>query len=98
LEAAQAGWSPVRPKPGSKRGFEDVVLHHLNQDPRGGVAELWRSTHGKVPHGMDPPGNWRKANPEWAEAWRREQAAYWRWRTGEYNPPPTDRLRLPGDK
>jgi len=98
FEAARAGWSPVRLKEGGKRGFEDVVMHHLNQDPRGGIAELWRSTHGKVPHGMDPPGNWRRERPDWSEAWRREQAAYWRWRAGAYNPPPTDRFRLPGDK
>lgn len=98
LEAAEAGWAPVRLSSSSKRGFEDVVLHHLNQDPRGGVAELWRPTHGSVPHGMGPAANWRKSNPAWAAAWRREQAAYWRWRAGVYKPPATDRLWLPGDR
>ena len=96
-EAAAQGYAPGRINPRTGK-WEDVVLHHANQDPRGAVAEMWRSTHGKVPHQMDPPGAWRKSNPTWAEAWRRETSAYWRWRTGEYNPAPTDKLRLPGDK
>ncbi len=95
-EAATQGYAPVRLNPGTGK-VEDAVLHHMNQDPRGGVAELWRSTHGKVPQKMDPPGPWRQIKSEWDKAWRREQPAYWRWRSGEYNPPPTDKLRLPGD-
>jgi len=95
-EAAAKGYAPVRVNPQTSR-IDDVILHHTNQDPRGAVVELWRSTHGSVPHKMDPPGSWRQTNPEWAKAWQREQSAYWRWRAGEYNPAPTDRLRLPGD-
>ncbi|MBI2839109.1 MAG: Ig-like domain-containing protein, partial [Acidobacteria bacterium] len=96
-EAATRGYSPGRINPSTGK-WDDVVLHHANQDPRGSVVELWRSCHGAVPHQMDPPGPWRKENPAWADAWRREQAAYWRWRTGTYNPARTDRLRLPGDE
>jgi hypothetical protein len=95
-EAAVRGYTPGRVNPANGK-WDDVILHHANQDPRGAVIETWRSAHGRVPHGMDPPGAWRQTNPEWAKAWQREQAAYWRWRTGEYNPLPTDRLRLPGD-
>jgi len=96
-EAATQGYAPGRVNPATGK-WDDIVLHHANQDPRGAVIETWRSTHARVPHQMDPPGPWRQSNPEWAQAWQREQAAYWRWRTGEYNPPPTDRLRLPGDR
>jgi hypothetical protein len=95
-EAAVRGYAPGRVNPANGK-WDDVILHHANQDPRGAVIETWRSAHGRVPHQMDPPGSWRQTNPEWAKAWLREQAAYWRWRTGEYNPTPTDRLRLPGD-
>jgi hypothetical protein len=94
-QAAAEGYAPVRIN--CKGDPEKIFLHHLNQDPRGGVAEMWSSTHGKVPHKMDPPGNWRVQRPDWAAAWNDEQSAYWRWRMGTYNPKPTERLRLPGD-
>jgi RHS repeat-associated protein len=96
-QAARKGYAPVRLNPDSGK-WEDVILHHANQDPRGPAVELWRSTHGRVPHRMDPPGPWRKERPDWAKAWQNEQSAYWRWRTGAYDPPPTTRLLLPGDE
>lgn len=43
------------------------------------------------------PNPWRSKRPDWARAWNNEQAAYWRWRTGAYDPPPIDVFRLPGD-
>jgi hypothetical protein len=94
LQAARRGYAPVRMNPRTQK-IEEVVLHHAYESPRGAVIETWRSTHGRKLHRM---GNrWRKARPDWAEAWRKEQRGYWRWRTGAYNPPPTDRLYLPGD-
>lgn len=96
-QAARKGYAPGRLNPDSGR-WEDVILHHANQDPRGAAVEVWRSTHGRVPHQMDPPGPWRKQRPDWARAWQNEQSAYWRWRTGAYNPSPTPRLTLPGDQ
>jgi RHS repeat-associated protein len=96
-QAARKGYAPMRKNPRTGK-WEDITLHHANQDPRGAVVEVWRSTHGKAPHQMDPPGNWRKARPDWDRAWRDEQSAYWRWRTGAYDPPPTDKLYLPGDQ
>jgi hypothetical protein len=95
--AAEQGYAPVRIDPDTGK-VDLVTLHHANQDPRGAVVELWRTTHGRVPHKMDPPGNWREARPDWASAWNDEQSAYWRWRTGVYNPTPTNRLLLPGDE
>jgi hypothetical protein len=95
-QAARKGYTPMRLNPSSGK-LEDVVLHHLNQNARGSVVELWRSTHGKLSHKMDPPGSWRKIRFDWKKAWENEQSAYWRWRTGAYNPKPTDKLYLPGD-
>jgi len=95
LTAASRGYAPGRMRADGR--WDDVVLHHIGQDPRGAIAEVCRSTHGAFGHGMVPPGNWRLANPEWARAWNRETSAYWRWRAGVYNPPPTSRLLLPGD-
>jgi RHS repeat-associated protein len=95
-EAAVQGYAPGRINPVTGK-WDDVILHHAGQNPRGAAVEFWRSSHGRVPHGMDPPGPWRRTRPDWAAAWQREQSAYWRWRTGEYSPPPTDRLILPGD-
>jgi YD repeat-containing protein len=90
-EAAKAGYAPVRASADGR--IDLVVLHHLNEDPYGAVAELWRTTHGAVPHQMEIP--WRQWRPDWAVAWGREQSAYWRWTTGKYNPTPTERLPLP---
>jgi RHS repeat-associated protein len=92
--AARRGYAPVRVNPSTGR-VDELVLHHANQNPRGSIIETWRSNHGRIPHGMEV--YWRKWRPDWAAAWQREQSAYWRWRTGRYNPSPTDRLRLPGD-
>ncbi len=94
LVAARRGYAPVRINPETGR-IDELVLHHLNQAPRGSVVEVWRSTHGRIPHRMEV--YWRKWRPDWATAWKNEKSAYWRWRTGRYNPPPTDRLYLPGD-
>ena len=77
--------------------WDDVVLHHLNQDARDSVAEMFRTTHGRVPHKMGSLAKWRTERPDWARAWNDEQSAYWRWRGGAYDPAPTDTLRLPGD-
>jgi RHS repeat-associated protein len=96
-QAARRGYAPVRENPRTGK-WEDVILHHTNQDPRGAVVEIWRSTHGRVPHRMDPPGPWRRERLDWSRAWDNEQSAYWRWRAGAYNPPSTQRLRLPGDE
>jgi len=95
-QAARKGYSPGRYNPNTGK-WENIILHHGGQDPRGAVFELWRSTHGSVPHQMNPPGPWRKEHPDWATAWKNEQSAYWRWRTGAYSPEPTDKLYLPGD-
>ncbi len=94
-EAAELGYAPVRIN--QKTGkIEDLILHHINEDPRGAIVETWRTMHSRKPfHNFD--NKWRKARADWADAWRREQSAYWRWRTDRYNPLPTDKLRLPGD-
>jgi hypothetical protein len=97
LQAARRGYAPLRRNPNTGR-WEDTVLHHLNDNPRGGVVEIWRSTHGRFHKRISREANpWRKQRPEWSTAWNNEQSAYWRWRTGAYNPMPTLRLRLPGD-
>ncbi len=97
-EAARMGYTPVRINPQTGR-TDDVVLHHLLDNPRGGVVEVWRSDHTRF-HQMvgRAPNPWRQERPDWARAWNNEQSAYWRWRTGAYDPPRTDRLRLPGDE
>lgn len=99
LEAAREGLAPVRLNPNTARGFEDAILHHVNQNPRGAVVEVWRTSHGRVPHRMDPPGAWRNTElgRRWANAWNAEQSAYWKWRVNAINPPLTTRLYLPGD-
>ena len=93
-QAAERGFAPLIMNERTGR-LEDVVLHHLNQDPRGAVVEIGRSLHGRASHGMELP--WRKWRPDWAAAWRREQSGYWRWRSGAYTPPESGVLRLPGD-
>jgi hypothetical protein len=76
LEAAQKGFSPLR-RVGA--GFEGVELHHLNQEVKGGLAEVWTSTHRRVNHNVPPP-SWRTTDPDAAAAFLRERPAYWRWR------------------
>ncbi|MBL8112471.1 MAG: hypothetical protein JNK60_06270, partial [Acidobacteria bacterium] len=95
LEAAERGYTPVRLS-AAKPGYDDIILHHVNQDARGAVVELWRPTHGKVPHKLESE-SWRTDNPAWKDAFIKEQHAYWRWRTGAYSPAPTKNLSLPGD-
>ncbi|MHC4401735.1 MAG: hypothetical protein ACYTG0_18850 [Planctomycetota bacterium] len=95
--AAQQGYAPVRIDPQTAK-VDDVVLHHALDDPRGTVIETWRSSHTRFHQTIGrEPNPWRQQRPDWAQAWQREQSAYWRWRTGAYNPPPQPRLRLPGD-
>jgi RHS repeat-associated protein len=95
--AARRGYSPMRVNPTTGK-WDDVVLHHLNDNPRGGIVEVWRSTHGRFHRQMSRgPNPWRSERPDWARAWNNEQSAYWRWRTGAYDPPPIDVFRLPGD-
>lgn len=97
LEAAQAGYAPGRVSPVTGE-WEDVVLHHLLDDPRGAVVHVWRSDHSAFHQMIARDSNyWRELNPTWADAWRREVPAYWKWRTGAYNPPQQPTLRLPGD-
>ena len=107
LEAAMRGYSPVRINPATGK-VDDVVLHHALDDPRAGAIETWRSSHSRFHQKIGRDANdfnefkgqnesWRRLRPEWAQAWTREQSAYWRWRTGQYNPPPTSGLTLPGD-
>jgi hypothetical protein len=78
LEAAAEGYAPMRIKDDGM--WEEVQLHHLNQDPDGSLAEVWRSTQSKVPHKLQPPPSWRKLYPDKADAFNRERPAYWRWR------------------
>jgi hypothetical protein len=97
LEAAQAGYAPGRIDP-TTGSWDDVVLHHMLDDPRGDVIQAWRSDHSAYHQMIARDSNyWRELNPAWAEAWRREVPAYWKWRTGAYNPPMQTILRLPGD-
>jgi YD repeat-containing protein len=96
-QAVRQGYSPMRVNPETGK-WDDVVLHHLNDDPRGGLAEVWRSTHGRYHQTVArEPNPWRTQRPDWARAWNNEQSAYWRWRSGAYKPQPTDSFRLPGD-
>jgi hypothetical protein len=98
LQAARRGYTPKRVNPETGK-WDDITLHHLNDDPRGGVVEVWRSTHGRFHKTMSrEPNPWRTERPDWAIAWDNEQSAYWRWRTGAYTPAPTLKLRLPGDQ
>jgi hypothetical protein len=95
--AARRGYAPVRINPETGKP-DDVVLHHALDDPRGAVIETWRSSHTRFHNTVSrEPNPWRQLRPDWAEAWQREQSAYWRWRTGQYNPAPQPSLRLPGD-
>jgi RHS repeat-associated protein len=95
--AARLGYTPVRINPNTGR-VDDLVLHHALDDARGAVIETWRSSHTKFHNTIGRQTNaWRLENPSWADAWQREQSAYWRWRTGVYNPPSQPSLRLPGD-
>jgi RHS repeat-associated protein len=105
--AARQGYAPGRVNPQTGR-WEDTVLHHSLDDPRGAVIETWRSSHTRFHNTIRRGPNdfnefmgqsrpWRELRPDWADAWQREQSAYWRWRTGQYNPQPQPRLRLPGD-
>jgi hypothetical protein len=96
-QAARRGYSPMRKNPQTGK-WDDITLHHLNDDPRGGLVEVWRSTHGRFHKSISrEPNPWRTERPDWANAWNNEQSAYWRWRTGSYNPQPTSKLQLPGD-
>jgi hypothetical protein len=96
--ASRQGYTPARINPVTGR-VDDLVLHHALDDPRGAVIETWRSTHTRFHQTTGrEPNPWRLERPDWAAAWQREQSAYWRWRTGTYNPTPTHRLRLPGDQ
>lgn len=95
--AAQQGYAPVRINPQTGK-VDDVVLHHSLDDPRGTVIQTWRSSHTLFHQTIArEPNPWRQQRPDWTQAWQREQSAYWRWRSGAYNPPPQPRLRLPGD-
>ncbi len=97
-QAARRGYTPMRLNPVTGK-WDDITLHHLNDDPRGGVVEVWRSTHGRFHKTMSrQPNPWRTERPDWANSWNNEQSAYWRWRTGVYSPQPTTKLRLPGDQ
>ena len=75
LQAAKRGFAPMRRVRGS---CEKLELHHLNQEAKRGLAEVWASTHRKVNHNALPP-SWRTTNPDAATAFRRETPAYWRW-------------------
>jgi hypothetical protein len=98
-EAAQAGWSPLRVNP-QTGALERLNLHHVNKEPGGAIVETWTRPHsfrhagdrlnarGLTNTKSDPLANWREDNPDWSRAWSNEQSAYWRWRTGRYNPPP----------
>ncbi|HUU83204.1 MAG TPA: RHS repeat-associated core domain-containing protein, partial [Phycisphaerae bacterium] len=79
LQAAERGYAPLRQVGNT---FEEVQLHHLNQNPRGSLAEVWRCTHRRVPHNVPPP-SWRVTDPDAAAAFRREVPAYWRWRASQ---------------
>jgi hypothetical protein len=76
LQAAKRGLAPVRRV---DDGFEKVQLHHLNQDPSGGLAEVWKSTHGEINHNVPPP-SWRQLDPNADSAFDDERRRYWIWR------------------
>jgi RHS repeat-associated protein len=108
LQAAMEGWAPGRYNPLTGK-WDDAVLHHSLDDPRGAIIETWRSSHTRfhnrygtarnlVGEFEGDPRPWRDIRPDWATAWEKEQHGYWRWRTGVYNPQPTTRLMLPGDE
>ncbi len=80
IEATRRGAAPMRLVGGK---WEDLQLHHLNQDVAGGLAEVWASTHRDVPHNVPPP-SWRVTDPAAAGAYRREVPAYWTWRSNDH--------------
>jgi hypothetical protein len=89
--------------------MDDVILHHVLDDPRGAVVETWRSSHTRYHNSIGRSPNdfneflgqtrpWRELRPEWVEAWNNEVHGYWAWRTGSRpNTPIRSRLTLPGD-
>ena len=79
MDAALAGLSPVRKVGGS---FEKIELHHLNQNPGGGLVEVYASTHRKINHNAPRP-SWRVTDPDANSAFRREVPSYWRWTANE---------------
>ena len=99
LEAAELGYAPVRINPRTGR-IDKLVLHHLNKEPGGALAELWSSTHdlrhaadrlagrGLTRTTYDPLRGWRSASPALDDAFRVEQSVYWRWYKAGYVPPP----------
>jgi hypothetical protein len=105
LEAAEAGYAPVRLNPTSGK-LETVILHHINKEPGGQLAEVWSSTHnlrhtsdratgkGLNKTSYDPLLSWRKTNREYDAWFKTEQSVYWKWYKGKYRPPP-DSINIP---
>jgi hypothetical protein len=106
--AARFGYSPGRINPATGK-WDQVVLHHTLDNPRGALVETWRSSHTRYHNaiGRDAndfnefigqTGSWRELRPDWVEAWNNEVHGYWAWRTGARpNTPVRSRLTLPGD-
>jgi hypothetical protein len=106
--AARMGYAPGRINPLTGK-WDDVVLHHALDNPRGALIETWRSSHTRFHNTIGRAANdfnefsglsssWRTLRPTWADAFSGEQHGYWAWRMGARpNLPVRPRLLLPGD-